>query len=71
VDSQPLGLDPLNEIDAIVTKLRGHKHLFEANAARGSPCPKAVGPGYKDFCVLYRVKVPVSISLSSYRTIYK
>jgi hypothetical protein len=63
VDSRPLGLVPQHEVDAIVAKLKGHKHLFEANAVQDSSCLHVIGPGDRDFCNLYRVKVPVSIPL--------
>jgi hypothetical protein len=70
VDLRPLGLVPQNEIDVIMIKLKGYMHLFEANRAQDSPPPDAVGPGYKDFCALYRIKVPVSISLATHLPIY-
>jgi hypothetical protein len=35
VDSWPLGPLPQNKLDAILAKLRGHKHLFEAKATQG------------------------------------
>jgi hypothetical protein len=63
VDSRSLGPVPQNEVDATVAKLKGYKHLFEAKATEDGTPLIAVYPGRNDFCILFRVKVPVSTSL--------
>jgi hypothetical protein len=61
IDSRPLGPAPQSEIDAIVSKLKSHKHLYEATFTQNDKLPTALGPGRNDFCILFRFKVPVSL----------
>jgi hypothetical protein len=62
LDPQPLSPVPQNEIDAIVATLRSHKHLFQAQVSQRGTIPAALFPGKNNFCILFQVKAPVSIS---------
>jgi hypothetical protein len=70
VDSRPLGPVPPGEMHVIMAKLKGHKHLFQANVPQDGTFSDGVGPGFKDFCILFRVKVPVNPSLLIHQLIY-
>jgi hypothetical protein len=70
LDSQSLTPVPQNKINAIVAMLRSHKHLFEATVSRKGTIQDVLFPGHRDFCCLFRVKVPVSISLSPHQRTY-
>ena len=65
IDSKPLGPVPQSEVDATVATLKAHKHVFEATTPQGDDkiAMDILLPGRRDFCCLFRVKVPVSISL--------
>jgi hypothetical protein len=65
IDSKPLGPVPQSDIDRIVATLTAHKHLFEARAPPEDDDFYTLLPGRSDFCCLFRVKVPVNLSLLS------